>query len=80
MEESKKAIIGIAGLDLNNQEVSILKRYSPLGYILFSRNIHNKDQVKNLVGKIRDIIGWNCPILIDQEGGRVQRFTCKYRT
>ena len=73
MEESKKAIIGIAGLDLNNQEVSILKRYSPLGYILFSRNIHNKDQVKNLVGKIRDIIGWNCPILIDQEGGRVQR-------
>jgi beta-N-acetylhexosaminidase len=75
MEISKKAIIGIEGLELNNDEIDILKKYSPVGYILFSRNIHDKDQVKNLVGNIRNIIGWNCPVLIDQEGGSVQRLT-----
>ena len=75
MEASKKAIIGLQGLELKNDEIDILKKYSPLGYILFSRNIHDKDQVKNLIGNIRNIIGWNCLILIDQEGGRVQRLT-----
>jgi beta-N-acetylhexosaminidase len=73
MEISKKAIIGLEGLELKNDEINILKKYSPLGYILFSRNIHDKDQVKNLIGNIRNIIGWNCLILIDQEGGSVQR-------
>ena len=75
MEISKKVIIGISGLELNNKEVAIIKQYAPLGYILFSRNIDNKDQVRNLIGKIRDISEWQCPILIDQEGGRVQRMT-----
>jgi len=75
MEASKKAIIGLQGLELKNDEIDILKKYSPLGYILFSRNIHDKDQVKNLIGNIRNLIGWNCLILIDQEGGRVQRLT-----
>jgi len=75
MEISKKAIIGLEGLELKNDEINILKKYSPLGYILFSRNIHDKDQVKNLIGNIRNIIGWNCLILIDQEGGSVQRLT-----
>ena len=38
MKESRRAIIGIQGLDLTNKEIFILKKYSPLGIILFSRN------------------------------------------
>ena len=75
MEESKRAVIGIKGLQLNEEEIFILKKYSPLGVILFSRNVSSKEQVKKLIIKIRDILGWKCPILIDQEGGRVQRLT-----
>ena len=75
MKKSRRAIIGIQGLELNNKEIFILKKYSPLGIILFSRNIKNKEQVKRLISKIRDNLGWKCLILIDQEGGRVQRLT-----
>jgi beta-N-acetylhexosaminidase len=75
MEKSKRAIIGIQGLELNDKEIFILKTYSPLGIILFSRNINNKEQVKKLISNIRNALGWKCPILIDQEGGRVQRLT-----
>ena len=73
MEKSKRAIIGIQGLELNNKEIFVFFLYSHLGIILFSRNINNKEQVKKLIIKIRDTLGWKCPILIDQEGGRVQR-------
>ena len=73
MKKSKRAIIGIQGLSLSDEEIFILKKYSPLGIILFSRNIKNKKQVKKLIINIRDSLGWKCPILIDQEGGRVQR-------
>ena len=67
MKESRRAIIGIQGLDLTNKEIFILKKYSPLGIILFSRNIKNKEQVKKLISKIRDNLGWKCLILIDRK-------------
>ena len=73
MEESKRAIVGIQGLYLSDEEVFILKKHSPLGIILFSRNINSKEQIKKLIINIRHTLGWKCPILIDQEGGRVQR-------
>jgi len=47
---------------------------NPLGFILFDRNCETPDQVKALVGELRDTVGRaDAPILIDQEGGRVSR-------
>ena len=47
----------------------------PVGFILFARNIKDKKQVKNLTDSLKEICGENIFILIDQEGGRVQRMT-----
>jgi beta-N-acetylhexosaminidase len=41
--------------------------------ILFKRNINSHEQVSELTSKFRDIVGWAAPVLVDQEGGRVQR-------
>jgi beta-N-acetylhexosaminidase len=68
-------IFGIKGLKLNFNEINFFKNYKPWGIILFSRNIDNLDQVKNLTNNIKDIFkDKNYPILIDQEGGKVNRF------
>jgi len=51
----------------------IRDRVQPWGFILFARNIDEPDQLRRLTGALRDAVGWDAPILIDQEGGRVQR-------
>lgn len=58
---------------LNHAEKSILSAAQPLGVILFGRNCETPHQVKQLSEEIRNAVGWDCPILIDQEGGRVCR-------
>ena len=68
-------IFGIEGLKLSFNEINFFKKYKPWGIILFSRNIDNLYQVRNLTNSIRDIFkDENFPILIDQEGGKVNRF------
>ena len=68
-------IFGISGYKLNLQEINFFKKYKPWGIILFSRNIDNLEQVRNLTLSIRNIFKDNYfPILIDQEGGKVNRF------
>lgn len=68
-------IFGISGYKLNLQEINFFKKYKPWGIILFSRNIDNLEQVRNLTSSIRNIFkDNNFPILIDQEGGKVNRF------
>ena len=68
-------IFGISGYKLNLQEINFFKKYKPWGIILFSRNIDNLEQVRNLTSSIRNIFKDNSfPILIDQEGGKVNRF------
>lgn len=67
-------ICGVAGTNLVAEEVRFLRRSRPWGVILFARNIEDPDQVAGLVGEIRAALDrQNAPILIDQEGGRVQR-------
>lgn len=73
MKNAKSVIIGISGYVLSKDEIALLKFHLPLGVILFSRNINNLIQLTKLVNNIREVIGFNCLILIDQEGGRVQR-------
>lgn len=66
-------ITGISGLELTAEEKNFIKKYRPLGYILFARNVENKEQVLNLTADLQAQLGENSPILIDQEGGRVAR-------
>lgn len=70
----KAAIFGVKGLKLDEEEREFFSKNKPIGFILFSRNIQDKTQLKDLVESLRESIGNpNAPILIDQEGGRVSR-------
>ena len=74
MINRKCFIIGIKGKKLRKQELIFLKKYNPWGIILFSRNLQNIKQIKNLTSDIKKIFkDKNYPIMIDQEGGRINR-------
>ena len=74
MKNRRSFIVGIKSTKLNNKEKIFLKKYKPWGVILFTRNIKNINQTFKLTSSIRKIFNdKNYPILIDQEGGRVNR-------
>ena len=74
MINRRSFITGIKGTKISKKEIDFLKRYKPWGVILFSRNLKNFSQIKNLNTKIKKLFNdKNYPILIDQEGGRVNR-------
>jgi beta-N-acetylhexosaminidase len=66
-------ITGFAGHTLTADERAFLREARPWGLILFKRNIQDKTQVSSLVGEALHELGHEVPILVDQEGGRVQR-------
>lgn len=69
------AIYGCLGPRLGAEEIAFFRDVRPWGFILFARNIEGPDQVRGLVSALRETVGReDAPILIDQEGGRVQRF------
>ena len=74
MNKRRSFIIGIKSFSLTVQEKDFLKKYKPWGVILFTRNIKNIKQTLKLTSSIRKIFNdKKYPILIDQEGGRVNR-------
>ncbi len=67
-------ILGCAGAALLPEERALFRDVRPWGFILFRRNITDADQVRRLASSMREAIDdENSPILLDQEGGRVQR-------
>jgi beta-N-acetylhexosaminidase len=66
-------ITGLAGTTLTPAERAFLRESEPWGLIVFKRNIDTPAQVLALVSSFRDAVGRNAPVLVDQEGGRVQR-------
>jgi beta-N-acetylhexosaminidase len=66
-------ITGLSGLTLTADERAFLREARPWGLILFKRNIQSKVQVSDLVREALHELGADAPVLIDQEGGRVQR-------
>ncbi|MFC3077570.1 beta-N-acetylhexosaminidase [Phenylobacterium terrae] len=67
-------ILGCAGTSLTDEERGFFSEVRPWGFILFKRNIDSPDQVRRLVDELRGCVGReDAPVLIDQEGGRVQR-------
>lgn len=72
----KALILGVGSLTLSGDERAFLRDADPWGLILFKRNIATRDQIRALVQDFRALVGRDdAPVLIDQEGGRVQRMT-----
>lgn len=71
----KQIIVPLQGTKLTPEELDLLSGPNqPFGFILFARNYENPEQLNELTTHLRTITKRNdCPILIDQEGGRVQR-------
>ncbi|GAA6156939.1 beta-N-acetylhexosaminidase [Pyruvatibacter sp. HU-CL02332] len=67
------AIYGCEGLTLSEAEIRFFQDANPWGFILFARNVDTPAQVAALCDSLRDTVGRDAPILIDQEGGRVAR-------
>lgn len=70
---AKAFITGLSGLIITPEERAFLQETQPFGLIVFKRNIENPAQLKALTGEFRNILGRDAPVLVDQEGGRVQR-------
>ena len=67
-------IFGLDGLSLTRTERDFFKETRPFGFILFGRNIADRQQLQRLTSELRAVTGnHQLPILIDQEGGRVAR-------
>ena len=74
MNNRRSFITGIKSITLSVKEKKFLQQYKPWGVILFSRNIKSLKQAKKLTDQIKKIFkDKSYPILIDQEGGRVNR-------
>ena len=66
-------ILDAEGPCLTGEEKAFFRDANPFGFILFARNIETPDQVRALCAEMREAVGRDAPITIDQEGGRVQR-------
>ncbi|ABV75344.1 Beta-glucosidase [Rickettsia akari str. Hartford] len=79
-QRAKPVIIGISGPELTDAERALFEKHNPLGVILFRRNIRkndngeqDKETLIKLIADIKEVLGANTIISIDQEGGRVKR-------
>lgn len=72
MPTRSRAIYGCSGTELTADERGFFRDAHPWGFILFARNIGDRDQVRRLVRSMREIVP-GAPVLVDQEGGRVAR-------
>lgn len=71
---ARAVIFGCDGHVLTAEEISFFRAVQPWGFILFGRNCGTPEQVRQLTASMREILGRaDAPILVDQEGGRVQR-------
>jgi beta-N-acetylhexosaminidase len=66
-------IVGLTGPSLTTSERHFVQEADPWGLILFKRNVTTPDALRRLIAEFRALVGRQAPVLIDQEGGRVQR-------
>ena len=66
-------IFGCEGLKLTAGEKKFFREANPWGFIIFARNIESPEQLAALTAEMREAVGRAAPVLVDQEGGRVQR-------
>ena len=69
-------MLSVSGLELTDGEKRLLEKANPLGVTLFKRNVRDKKQVKSLIRSVKEVIGRDDVLIaVDQEGGRVCRFS-----
>lgn len=73
MNRNGAAILAPLGTELSLDEAAFFRDFDPWGFIVFARNLETPAQIRALCSSLRDAVGRDAPILIDQEGGRVQR-------
>ncbi|MEK9874876.1 MAG: glycoside hydrolase family 3 N-terminal domain-containing protein [Pelagibacteraceae bacterium] len=73
-KQIKPVIFGLSGTSLTKSEISLIKNYTPYGFIIFKRNINSLIQLKKLILSIKSYHKQNPIIMIDHEGGRINRF------
>lgn len=74
VNKPRACILGVGGTELSNWEKGFFREAAPYGFILFARNVEDRNQVRALTKSLRDVVGnINIPIFVDQEGGRVMR-------
>jgi len=78
MSATAACIFGCEGPALGDAERAFFAETAPWGFILFARNVETPDQLRRLTGDLRDAVGRDAPIFVDQEGGRVQRLRAPY--
>lgn len=66
-------VLGCLGPTLSTDEAAFFRAANPWGFILFARNVTDPAQLRRLTSDLRDSVGRDAPIFVDQEGGRVQR-------
>lgn len=71
---------GISGPDLTGAERDFFRAADPWGFILFGRNVDTPDRLRRLTDALREAVGRDAPVLVDQEGGRVQRMRAPHWT
>ena len=70
---ARAVIFGCRGPELAPDERRFFAEAAPWGFILFARNVESPSQLRHLTAGLRDSVGRDAPVLIDQEGGRVAR-------
>ncbi len=73
MSAARATIFGCLGTEVSPRERAFFSEAQPWGFILFARNLADADQIRALTTDLRESVGRDAPILIDQEGGRVAR-------
>lgn len=64
---------GCEGPELSDAEFRLFREADPVGFVVFRRNCKDPAQLLRLTDRMREAVGRSAPVLVDQEGGRVQR-------
>jgi beta-N-acetylhexosaminidase len=70
---ARAVIFGLAGEALSAEERAFFRAADPWAFILFKRNVKDREQVRRLTAELRETVGRDALVFVDQEGGRVQR-------
>lgn len=75
---ARALITSVPGLVLGAELRAFVRATDPWGFIVFKYNVDTPEQLRAFIASLRDAVGRNAPVLVDQEGGRVQRLTAPH--